>query len=130
MNKLNLNEKFERIDAYWTPKIIGELNGQYIKLAKFKGEVVWHSHESEDEFFQVVKGSITIHLRDKSIHLNEGECFIVPKGVEHMPEANEEAHVMMFEPKSTEHTGTVESSMTINVEDQDWIQRKLKWKNV
>ena len=90
-NKVNLEEKFQLFEGYWTPKIVGELNGRYVKLAKFKGEMVWHSHENEDEFFQVVKGNIIIHLRDQSITLNEGECFIVPKGVEHKPEAIKEA---------------------------------------
>ncbi len=120
--KINLEEKFQSFDGYWTPKIVGELNGQYIKLAKFKGEMVWHSHENEDESFQVIKGTITIHLRDQSITLNEGECFIVPKGVDHKPEAVDEAHVMMFEPKATEHTGDVKSDLvTVNIEDQEWI---------
>ena len=120
--KVNLEEKFQLFEGYWTPKIVGELNGQYVKLAKFKGEMVWHSHENEDEFFQVVKGSIIIHLRGQSIALNEGECFIVPKGVEHKPEAIKEAHVMMFEPKATEHTGSVKSNLvTVDIENQEWI---------
>ena len=120
--RVNLREKFQLFEDYWTPKIVGELNGQYVKLAKFKGEMVWHSHENEDQFFQVIDGSIIIHLRDRKITLTEGECFIVPKGVEHKPEAKEEAHVMMFEPKATEHTGSVKSDLlTVNIEDQEWI---------
>ena len=83
--------------------------------------MVWHSHKSEDEYFQVIQGSIIIHLKDKSIALNEGECLIVPKGVEHKPEAFEEAHVMLFEPKSTPHTGATDSSITVKIENQDWI---------
>jgi mannose-6-phosphate isomerase-like protein (cupin superfamily) len=121
MKKINLNEKFALFHEHWSPKLIGELNGQYIKLAKLKGEMVWHSHADEDEFFQVIKGSIMIHLRDKTIRLDEGECFIVPRGVEHKPEASEEAHVMLFEPKETAHTGTVKSTLTKEIENQDWI---------
>ncbi len=120
--KVNLEEKFQLFQDYWTPKIVGELNGQYVKLAKFKGEMVWHSHENEDEFFQVVHGRIVIHLRDQVITLNEGECFIVPKGVEHKPVAVKEAHVMMIEPKATEHTGNVKSDLvTVKLDDQEWI---------
>ena len=121
MDKVVLHEKFASFSDYWSPKIIGELNGQWVKLAKFKGEMLWHSHDAEDEYFQVVKGSIIIHLWDKSITLNEGECFIVPKGVEHKPEALEEAHVLLFEPKSTAHTGSVKSDITVAQEDQAWI---------
>lgn len=120
--KINLAQKFDLFDEIWTPKIIGELNGQYVKLAKFKGEMVWHTHQQEDEFFQVIRGSIIIHLRDQSITLNEGECFIVPKGVEHKPEASHEAHVMMFEPKNTAHTGDTNSELvTVKLEDQAWV---------
>ena len=121
LKKINLDEKFKLFDDYWSPRIIGELNGQYVKLAKLKGEMVWHTHEDEDEFFQVIQGTIIIHLRDQSITLNEGECFIVPKGVEHKPEAPYEAHVMLFEPKSTAHTGTVRSNMTVDIENQKQI---------
>ena len=121
MKKINLDEKFGLFDNYWSPRIVGELNGQYVKLAKLKGEMVWHTHEDEDEFFQFIKGRIVIHLRDQSITLHEGECFIVPKGAEHKPEAIEEAHVMLFEPKATEHTGTIRSEMTVEIENQEWI---------
>ena len=121
MKKINVDEKFALFDDYWSPRIIGELNGQYIKLAKLKGEIVWHTHEDEDEFFQVIKGSIVIHLRGQSVTLNEGECFVVPKGVEHKPVALEEAHVMLFEPKATAHTGTVKSKLTVEIENQEWI---------
>ena len=92
-----------------------------MKLAKLKGEMVWHTHDDEDEFFQVVKGRITIHLSEESVELSEGECFIVPKGTAHMPEASEEAHVMLFEPKKTAHTGTTKSDLTVAIEDQEWI---------
>ncbi|MEE4195600.1 MAG: cupin domain-containing protein [Anaerolineae bacterium] len=121
MNRINLSEKFSLIDEYWSPRIVGELNGQYIKLAKLKGEFVWHSHEIEDEYFHVIKGSIIIHFRDRSVALNAGECIIVPHGIEHKPEAPEEAHVMMFEPKSTAHTGDVQTDHTVKIEDQPWI---------
>ena len=118
MNAVNLEEKFATFDEYWTPKIIGELNGQYIKIAKFKGEFIWHSHEDEDEFFQVVKGNIQIHLRDKIVNIREGEFFIVAKGIEHKPVAHEEAHVLMFEPKDTEQTGGIESELRVKIIDQ------------
>ena len=121
MEKINLNEKFDLFDDHWSPRIIGELNGQYVKLAKLKGEIVWHTHEDEDEFFQVIKGRIVIHLRDQSITLNEGECFVVPKGVEHKPEAVEEAQVMIFEPKATAHTGSTKSDLTVEIKNQEWI---------
>ena len=121
MEKVNLHEKFSLFDDYWSPRIVGELNGQYVKLAKLKGEIVWHAHEDEDEFVLVIRGQIVIHLRDQSVTLNEGECFIVPKGVEHKPQAIEEAHVMIFEPKATAHTGTVRSEMTVEIENQEWI---------
>ena len=121
MKKINLNDKFGQFDDYWSPRIIGELNGQFVKLAKFKGEMVWHTHENEDEFFQVIKGSIVIHLRERSVSLSEGECFIVPKGIEHKPEATKEAHVMIFEPKTTAHTGTVSSKLTVEIDNQKWI---------
>lgn len=82
---------------------------------------MWHSHDNEDEYFQVIKGSITLHLRDKSIKLNQGECYIVPKGIEHKPEAKEEAHVMLFEPKATAHTGEKDTHLTVRTEEQDWV---------
>jgi mannose-6-phosphate isomerase-like protein (cupin superfamily) len=118
MQAVNLAEKFATFDEYWTPKIIGELNGQYVKIAKFKGEFIWHSHDNEDEFFQVVKGNIQIHLKDKVVEISEGEFYVVPKGVEHKPVAIEEAHVMMFEPKSTEQTGGVESELKVDIAEQ------------
>ncbi|ELR72922.1 DSBH domain containing protein [Fulvivirga imtechensis AK7] len=118
-SKVNLKEKLTLFSAHWTPKIIGELNGQYVKLAKLQGEMVWHDHANEDELFLVIKGSITLHFRDGKIDLNEGEMYIVPKGVEHLPEAKEECHVLLFEPKSTAHTGDVESALT--VKDLEWI---------
>lgn len=113
MNKVNLSDKFLLFNGFWEPKIAGELNGQYVKLAKLKGEFVWHQHEIEDEFFMVIKGHLTIKLRDKDIELDEGEFFIIPKGVEHMPVAESEVHVLMFEPKGTVNTGNTASDKTI-----------------
>jgi mannose-6-phosphate isomerase-like protein (cupin superfamily) len=119
MEKVNLNQKFKLFNELWTPKIVGELNDQYVKLAKTKGKFVWHTHDKEDEFFLVVKGSLTIKLRDRDIQLNEGEFFIVPRGVEHKPFSVQEAHVLVFEPKVTQHTGNVKTDMT--VEELEWI---------
>jgi mannose-6-phosphate isomerase-like protein (cupin superfamily) len=112
MNKVNLLEKFEQFSDYWNPRIAGELNGQRVKLAKFKGEFVWHHHEHEDELFMVVKGSFNMELRDKTIAIHEGEFLIVPKGIEHKPVAPEEAWVMLFEPASTLNTGNTEGELT------------------
>lgn len=113
MEKVNLIEKFSKFTELWRPKIVGELNGQYVKIAKLKGEFTWHHHEGEEELFLVVKGRLLIKLRDRDIVLNEGEFFIVPQGVEHMPVAKDETHVLMFEPKSTLNTGDVQSEKTI-----------------
>ena len=113
MTKVNLAEKLSLFNEHWQPKIVGQLNGQQIKLAKLKGEFVWHSHENEDEFFMVIKGHLTIKLKNETIELDEGEFYIVPKGVEHLPIADEEAHIMMFEPKDTLNTGDVSSNRTV-----------------
>ena len=114
MKKVNLAEKFSLFGGHWEPKIAGELNNQYVKLAKLKGEFVWHHHEKEDEFFMVINGHLTIKLRDKDIELDEGEFCIIPRGVEHIPAAEEEVNVLMFEPKSTVNTGSTESDKTIS----------------
>ena len=119
MKKISLKQKFSLFAEYWTPKIVGELNGQYVKLAKLKGKFVWHKHEDEDEMFLVVKGSLNIELQDREIKLEEGEFFIVPKGVEHKPRADEEVQMLLFEPKTTAHTGDVKSKLT--VEKLEWI---------
>ena len=107
MDKVNLIEKFSIFSEHWSPKIVGELNGQHIKLVKFKGEFVWHHHDDEDEMFYVVKGNFNMEFRDKNVVLNEGDFLIVPKGVEHRPVAAEEVWVMLFEPASTLNTGNV-----------------------
>ena len=118
-DKVNLRDKFEQFGEYWTPKVLGEANGSVIKIFKAKGEFVWHSHEGEDELFLVVKGTLYIKLREKELVLNEGEFFIVPKGVEHLPYAIEEAHVLLFEPKDVINTGDAQSEKT--VENPEWI---------
>jgi mannose-6-phosphate isomerase-like protein (cupin superfamily) len=119
MPKVNLSEKFGLIREYWSPKIAGQLNGQYVKLAKFKGEFVWHQHANEDELFLVTQGTLTIQLRDADVTLAEGEFFIVPAGVEHRPVAPEEVHALMLEPISTLNTGNVTNERTLK--DLEWI---------
>jgi len=112
IRKININEKFEQVKNYWDPHIVGELNGQMVKLVKFKGEFTWHKHDNEDEMFLVVKGSFTMKLRDKSVFLTENEFIIIPKGVEHCPVAEEEVHVMLFEPASTLNSGNIINEFT------------------
>jgi len=112
MNKVNLAEKFSLFNEYWSPKIAGELNGQQVKLVKFKGPFTWHHHEHEDELFLVVKGSFTMEFRDKHVDIQEGEFIIVPRGVEHRPNAAEEVEVLLFEPASTLNTGNTENELT------------------
>ena len=107
MEKINLLQKFSLFKEHWNPKIVGELNNQQVKLVKFQGEFVWHKHDEEDELFFVVKGNFIMELRDKTIVLNEGEFFIVPRGIEHRPVATNEVWVMLFEPASTLNTGNV-----------------------
>lgn len=110
IDKVNLHHKFSQFSDYWNPRIVGELNGQHIKLAKFKGEFVWHSHAEEDEMFLVIRGSFKMELRDKVLNISEGEFIIIPKGTEHRPVAPEEVEVMLFEPAGTLNTGNVENS--------------------
>ncbi|HKG22328.1 MAG TPA: cupin domain-containing protein [Blastocatellia bacterium] len=113
MEKVSLAEKFDLFNDYWSPKIAGEINDSYVKLVKLKGEFVWHHHEGEDELFLVVKGSLLLKLRDRDVWLNEGEFFIIPRGVEHLPVAPEEVHVLLLEPKSTLNTGNTRGGMTV-----------------
>ncbi len=113
MDKVNLAQKFSLFQEYWSPKIAGEINDSYIKLGKFKGEFVWHHHDAEDELFLVVKGRLLIKLRDQDIFLEEGEFVIIPRGVEHLPIAEEEAHVLLLEPKTTLNTGNIQNERTI-----------------
>ena len=113
MDVVNLQDKFSLIQEHWQPKIAGEVNDAYIKLAKLKGEFLWHKHDAEDELFLVIKGNLTIKLRDRDLHLAEGEFAIIPKGVEHMPVAAEEVHVMLIEPKATLNTGDRQTDRTL-----------------
>ena len=113
MDIIKLKEKLNLIHDYWNPKIVGELNGQHIKLAKIKGEFIWHKHEEEDEFFMVLEGQLIIEMRDKKVVLNKNDCYIVPKGVEHKPIAIEEVSIMMFEPMTTLNTGEKENERTV-----------------
>lgn len=118
MQKVNIPQKFTLFDDYWSPKIVGELNDSYIKLAKVKGEFVWHHHEAEDELFLVIKGKLLIKLRDRDIWLDEGEFVIIPKGVEHKPVAAEECHLLLLEPKTTVNTGNIQNERTVG---DEWI---------
>ena len=119
MPKVNLQDKFGMIREYWSPKIAGQLNGQYVKLAKFKGEFVWHQHAQEDELFLVTKGTLIIQLRNGDVTLGEGEFFIVPAGVEHRPVATEEVHALILEPVSTLNTGNITDVRTL--QELEWI---------
>ncbi|MDQ3021718.1 MAG: cupin domain-containing protein [Bacteroidota bacterium] len=119
MNVININEKLEKFSDYFNPRIITELNGQHVKVGKFKGDFVWHSHKDEDELFFVIKGKFFMDFRDKTVELNEGEMLLVPKGIEHKPRADEEVHVMLFEPASTLNTGDVENELT--KKELEWI---------
>ena len=113
MDKVNLTEKFSQFTEHYSPKIAGELNGQMVKLVKFKGPFVWHHHDNEDELFYVVRGSFDMHFRDKTITVNTGEFLIVPKGVEHKPVAQHEVEIMLFEPTATLNTGNIINEMTV-----------------
>lgn len=112
MEKVNAAEKFKAIGDYWNPRVVGELNGQQVKLVKLKGEFIWHHHENEDEMFLVMKGRFRIEFHDKPIWVEEGEFIVIPRGVEHRPVAEEEAHVLLFEPASTLNTGNVRNERT------------------
>lgn len=113
LEKVNIDQKFALFNEYWAPRIVGELNDSYVKLAKLKGEFVWHKHEAEDELFLVTKGRLLIKLRDKDVSLEKGEFITIPKGVEHKPVADEEVHVLLIEPKSTLNTGNVTNEKTL-----------------
>ena len=113
METVNLAEKFSRFDEHWSPRIAGEVNDAYVKLVKVRGEFVWHQHEQEDELFLVVKGTLVVKLRDRDLTVREGEFVVIPRGVEHKPVADEEAHVLLLEPKSTLNTGNVRGERTV-----------------
>ena len=119
MDRVNIAEKFTLFSDHWHPRIIAELNGQLVKLAKIQGEFVWHDHENEDELFLVIKGRLRMDFRDKQVWVEEGEMIVVPRGVEHRPVAEEETHILLFEPAETAHTGTVQDERTRT--ELDWI---------
>ena len=114
MEKVNISEKLRQFTDYWNPRIIGELNGQHVKAVKFQGPFVWHHHDHEDELFLVIKGRLTMEFTDKIVQVDEGEFIIVPRGIEHRPVADQEVHVLLFEPASTVNTGNIENEKTRN----------------
>ena len=114
----NLMQSFDQITDYWSPKIIGEVNDQYLKIAKVKGELVWHAHDEEDELFHIVKGSLIIEFEDHKVELSEGEFLTIPKGIMHNPIAKEECWVLLIESKSTQHTGNVVTEKTKTLSQQ------------
>src|SRR5687768_17146465 len=113
MEKVNVANKLSLINEHYQPKIVGELNGQHVKLVKFQGEFIWHHHKDEDEMFYVVKGSFDMELRDKTITLNQGEFIVIPRGIEHRPVAHQEVEVMLFEPATTLNTGNIVNERTV-----------------
>ncbi|HEX6900545.1 MAG TPA: cupin domain-containing protein [Thermoanaerobaculia bacterium] len=113
MEKINLRQKLDSFSEHWSPRIVAELNGQHVKLAKLQGEFIWHHHDHEDELFMVIKGRLRMELRDRDIWLEEGEALVVPRGVEHRPVAEEEVELLLFEPASTLNTGNVENERTV-----------------
>ena len=113
MDKVNLSQKFSLFTSHWDPKIVGELNGQHVKLVKFQGPFVWHRHENEDELFLVHKGRFAMEFRDRRVPVEKGEFIIVPRGIEHRPVADEECHVVLFEAVTTVNTGDVQSELTV-----------------
>ena len=121
LKSINIMDKFSLFDENWTPKIIGELNNQYVKICKLKDQFVWHSHDNEDELFMVFKGTLLIDFRDgKTVEVNEGEILIIPRGIEHRPHTNGQiVFNLLFEPKTTLHTGNIDTKMT--VKKLDWI---------
>lgn len=121
MERVKLPEKFSAFNENWVPKVVGELNGQYVKVVKFEGEYVWHSHDNEDEMFLVFDGHIDIHFRDRVVALDPGEFCIVPHGVEHKPVAEHQASVVLFEPATTRNTGSVDHNYTIEPQNLERI---------
>lgn len=113
MEKVNLSEKLSKVKDYWSPKIVGELNDSYVKVVKLQGDFVWHHHENEDELFLVVEGDLRMRFRDRDVIVSPGEFIIVPKGVEHLPIAEGEVHILLLEPKTTLNTGNVRNERTV-----------------
>lgn len=118
MDKVNLAEKLRSFDEKWSPRIVAELNGQHVKVAKLEGTFTWHHHENEDEMFLVLEGTLLMEFRDRTVTLNEGEFLVVPRGVEHRPVAEGEAHVLLFEPASTLNTGNVRNERTVETPER------------
>jgi mannose-6-phosphate isomerase-like protein (cupin superfamily) len=116
MEVINLSQKFGLFNEHWKPRIVGELNDSYAKLAKLQGEFVWHKHDNEDELFLVIKGRLQIKLRERDLWINEGEMVIIPRGVEHCPVAEQEVHVLLLEPKSTLNTGDQQNERTVEAQ--------------
>ncbi|NVK17874.1 MAG: cupin domain-containing protein [Methylocystaceae bacterium] len=116
--KTNLLAEAVKLTETWSPRVLGEVNDQYIKVAKLNGQFVWHSHEEEDELFYILKGSLKIEYRDRTIHLNEGDMHVIPKGVEHNPKADVDCLIALIETKTTTHTGNVETERSKSVEEQ------------
>ena len=117
VNVVNIADKLSKFNEYWSPKIVGELNDHKVQVVKLKGEFVWHHHEKEDELFLVIKGELTIHFGDRDVEVNEGEFVIIPHLIEHKPEAKEEVHIVLIEPKGTVNTGNAkDSSLTAKEE--------------
>ena len=114
MDKVNLQEKLAMFSEHWSPRVVGELNGHQVKLAKLKGEFVWHRHENADEMFLVLKGTLVIRMRDREVALQQGEMYIVPRGAEHQPVADDEVHVLLLEPIGTLNTGDVHDHRTVD----------------
>lgn len=112
MHKINIPEKLSLFHDHWNPRIVGELNGQHVKLVKFQGEFVWHKHDDEDELFYVLEGQFTMEFRDRTVELHKNEFLIVPRGVEHRPVAEKEVSVMLFEPATTVNTGNTKGELT------------------
>ncbi len=112
MDVINIEQKFKLFDEQWSPKIIGQLNGQDVKLAKLQGEFVWHDHKNDDELFYVIKGTLQIEFREKMVTLNAGEMLVIPKGIEHKPIAEKEVWILLFEPSNIKHTGDIEHELT------------------
>lgn len=118
IEKINLAQKFSLFQEPWSPRIVAEMNDSYLKLARLNGEFVWHHHDAEDELFLVIQGELTIHLRERDLHLSPGELVVIPKGVEHKPFAENEVQVLLLEPKSTRNTGNVQNERTVEAQ---WI---------
>jgi mannose-6-phosphate isomerase-like protein (cupin superfamily) len=127
MEKINLEEKFSLFNEHWSPKVLGDLNGQQVKIAKVKGEFVWHDHADEEELFLIIKGSLKLVFEKETVVLNEGEILIIPRGVPHKPIAEEEVWLLLFEPASTKHTGEVKTPFTQNQQQRIYLRCPYNW---